>query len=158
MAKRVVVDATADVLWGLTEQDSSCATPLDPCNCAVAQAVKRVLGHDAAVEIHLSVAYIRMPCDQKTAQADFNKGRGAKQGELAWHRFRLDPVLGEEIKVFDATGKPISSGIHRFRAPTPSQTLAAKAARSHAVVAPGSRGPIQPSNLWLRDPTVRLES
>jgi hypothetical protein len=153
------VDATADVIWSVLPEDNKCAVPRDHNNCAVAQAIKRAHGIGPAdVRIHQSVAYVLLPCDRKTVRHPDNKNSGAKEGELAWHRHRIPPTLGRKIRAFDnpLNTTPFPPGHHRFKAPTASQTLAAKARRPRRTKAPGSRSPIAPRNPWLRDSTVRL--
>jgi len=142
------VDATADLYVNLIDADVACATPRDHCNCAVAQAIKRAVGRsDAEAVIFPSVAYVLMPADRMTVRA--NRGRDAKTGQLAWHRFRIGHTLGRQILSFDETGVAAEGG-YRFRAPTPSQTLSAKAQREREAQRPGSRGRIATRAPWLR--------
>jgi hypothetical protein len=150
------LDATADLYVNVIADDVACATPQDHCNCAVAQAIKRAVGReDAAAVIFPSVAYVLMPTDRGTVRAKRNRGVKVREGQLAWHRFRIDPLLGKQILSFDETGEAAEGG-YRFRAPTPSQTLKAKRMPHTTTRKPGSRGRIATAAPWRRSRSFRL--
>jgi hypothetical protein len=67
----------------------------------------------------------------------------------AFWRIDCAVSLGRQILSFDETGVAAEGG-YRFRAPTPSQTLSAKAQREREAQRPGSRGRIAARAPWLR--------
>lgn len=150
------VDASADLYVNVIEDDVRCATPRDHCNCAVAQAVKRAVGHDGAeAVIFPSIAYVMMPVDRKTKTANKNVAH-VKVGQMAWHRFRIMHGLHEQILLFDETGQTATGG-YRFTAPSPSQRLGYRRLQNDKPIArPGSRPGIAKPAPWRRARAVRF--
>lgn len=119
-----VVDATADLMVFVTARDVTCAAPKNPCECAIAKAVKRAAGGAAEAEVWRSFAYV------KATNED---------GAIVWLRYRLSPRTRARVEQFDKTGDaPV--GAYMLKAPTETQTLAYRARqRAKPVKNPGTR-------------------
>ncbi len=119
-----VIDATADLMVFVNHRDVQCATPKDPCQCAIAKAVKRAAGGAAEAEVWRSFAYV------KAMNED---------GEVVWLRYRLSPRTRSRVEHFDKTGEaPV--GAYMFKAPTLTQTLEYRARqKAKATLKPGTR-------------------
>jgi len=83
-------DSAQDLVVVVTEADIACAVPLDPSECAIAQAIRRMYGSQH-VEVGKSVI-----------QAEIPAGRGQKGGVQRW---RLRRREREDILHFDRTGE-----------------------------------------------------
>lgn len=131
-----VVEAKADLMIFVTPEDVACATPKEPCQCAIAQAVRRSAGTAAEAEIHHGIAYIKAPLED---------------GTMAWQRFRLSPRTRKRVERFDLTGLADTAG-YLLKAPTKTQTLAYRQRQAKKTIkAPGSR------EIRTKD-TVRIDS
>ena len=119
-----VVDATADLMVFVTARDVTCAAPKDPCECAIAKAVKRAAGGAASAEVWRSFAYV------KATNED---------GELVWLRYRLSARTRARVEHFDKTGEA-PAGAYMLKAPTLTQTLDYRARqRAKPTKNPGTR-------------------
>ena len=139
-----VVEAKADLMIFVTKEDISCGVRKDPCQCAIAQAVKRAVGDGGGeAEIHRGIAYVKAPDEA---------------GEVVWHRFRLGPRTRKRVETFDKTGKVDPAG-YLLKAPTRTQTLDFRRAQpKRAAKKPGSRGRIRTGEQINTDETVRSGS
>lgn len=150
-----VADSISDLVWSVTAEDIARAVPRDPQRCAQARGVQRAIGcSEEDVRIGQDIVHVRMPIDRETARAPRNRHLGLHEGDVVWIRYRSSAKLNRAIGAFDREVKPFAPGVYRFRAITPSQTLAAKADRSRKTKRPGTRGPIAPRQ-WAR-PRVPL--
>lgn len=139
-----VVEAEADLYVYVTEEDISCGVRKDPCRCAIAQAVKRSVGHvGGEAEIHRGIAYVKAPDEE---------------GEMVWRRFRLGPRTRQRVEMFDKTGIADPAG-YLLKAPTKTQRLDYRRAQAKkAVKRPGSRGRIRTRERINIDEMVRSGS
>lgn len=81
-------DSHGDLLVPLLPEDVACATPGDPANCAIAQALRRVTGSNR-VEVHRTVVRVDLLDEH---------------GEYIPTRFRLRKNITKMIEHFDQTG------------------------------------------------------
>jgi hypothetical protein len=125
----VVRDATADLYVFVTKDDVACATPLDQTRCAIAKAVRRTVGDEAAAaEIHRTMAYVKA-LDSK--------------GEWYWLRFWLPNETRRLIDEFDRTGETNPGG-YRLQAVPAWRTLGRQREAWHRSAARKRAGTTQP--------------
>lgn len=131
----IVVDAVANIYVYVTDRDVQCATPKDPCQCAVAQAIKRMVGDDEVdVYIKPTTAVVKMPLDKDTKMAPRNSDyrKELEIGDIVWHRFIIKKQLRAEIEAFDEDGIAMP-GAYIFKAPLESETLKHKRENNYKI-------------------------
>lgn len=88
--KRELTNAIRPMRVDVLPEDIKKGKPLDPKQCAVAQAIKRVLGNgEIDVEVHRGVTYV-------------------KRGKQGWIRYKTSSGMRLETIVFDRGGQFIS--------------------------------------------------
>lgn len=124
----VVTDATADLYVFVTEGDIACATPHDPVRCAIAKALRRTVGDEAAAaEIHRTMAYVKARNDD---------------GAWYWLRFWLPEKTRRLIAEFDRT-KTANPGGYRLQAVPAWRTLGRQRESEHRSRARKRAGTVQ---------------